>query len=209
MPEHYENSVWTYKVQKEEMKKRENEKGLKEKTENFNERNTHMIKTFNQYKSKKVVCVGRKMKKKIKDVVKKVVGISMLTAAVLSAVPTAVYAVFGVPSSWSGHAATPGSTISSGVEQKATTSSVMVQYSSGGSQFMGASVWASQAPAGSYSDVTFYTTQHPIYYVYKDSSSYLEVLNLAYETYGICYVKTKYVATASGNHSGSWVPDVS
>lgn len=140
---------------------------------------------------------------------KKILGTSMLVTAILTAVPMITYGFTGTIYNWSGYVATPGSSVYSGSVSKVTSSSVMVQYSAGSSEFVGASVLASLNESGSYSDVTLYTTAHPNYNVYKNSSSYVEVLNLAYETYGQCYVKTRYVTTTAGNHAGRWAADVS
>lgn len=148
------------------------------------------------------------MKKSVKNVVKKFIGIGMLSAAIVSAVPMLAHGISLDPESWTGDVATPGSAIYSSPDSKVTSSSVMVLYTYGGSEFVGASVLASQNAGGSYSDVTLYTSAHPNYYIYKNTSSYIEVLNLAYETYGSCYVKTKYITTAAGYHAGKWASDV-
>lgn len=148
------------------------------------------------------------MKKSVKNVVKKLIGIGMLSAAIVSAVPLMAHGISGSPIGWTGDVATPGSAIYTSPTSKVTASSVMVLYTYGGSEFIGASVLASQNVGGSYSDVTLYTSAHPNYYIYKDTSSYIEVLNLAYETYGKCYVKTKYITTSAGYHAGNWMSDV-
>lgn len=148
------------------------------------------------------------MKKNFKFLVKKLVGVSMLSAAILSAVPIIAHGITGTTYSWTGDVATPGSSIYASPISKVTTSSVMVLYTYGGSEFVGASVLASQSVEGSYTDVTLYTNAHPNYYIDKNTSSYVEVLNLAYETYGKCYVKTRFVTTAAGYHAGKWAADV-
>lgn len=148
------------------------------------------------------------MKKSVKNVVKKFIGIGMLSAAIVSAAPLLAYGLTGSPISWTGDVATPGSAIYSSTDTKVTASSLMVLYTYGGSEFIGASVLASQSLGGSYRDVTLYTSAHPNYYIYKNTSSYVEVLNLAYETYGKCYVKMKYITTSAGYHAGNWMSDV-
>ena len=104
---------------------------------------------------------------------KKILGTSMLVTAILTAVPMITYGFTGTIYNWSGYVATPGSSVYSGSVSKVTSSSVMVQYSAGSSEFVGASVLASLNESGSYSDVTLYTTAHPNYNVYKNSSSYV------------------------------------
>lgn len=144
------------------------------------------------------------MKRNIREAVKKVIGVSMLSVAVLSTISMMTYAAnFG----WSGYAAAPGSTIEPDPQSKLTTSSVIVNYSGGSSDVIGVSIWASWKFTN-FTDVTLYTAAHPSYYLNRDSSYYAEVLNTAHEQYGDCYVKPKFVASAAGNHAGRWRPDV-
>lgn len=142
------------------------------------------------------------MRKKVKEISTKVVSAAVLSLALLSAIPAIAFAG---NSTWKGFAQTPGSAITTNALQKNTNSSVIVNYSAGSSDFVGVNVLARNA-SGTYEDCTYYTSSYPIYYAYK-GNSYVDVLNLAYETHGPCFVKVKFIATASGNHGGHWRPD--
>lgn len=125
----------------------------------------------------------------------------LAVATVLSAMP-----VFGATNyNWSGYASTPGSSIVTGEITKRTDSSVIVNYSSGSSEFMGVTVLAKTN--GSWHDCTYYSSSHPIYYAYKGASNYVDVLNNVHEDHGDCPTKANFVATSAGNHSGKWRPD--
>lgn len=125
----------------------------------------------------------------------------IVAATFFSAIP-----VFGATNyNWSGNAQTPGSSIWTGERTKSTDSSVIVNYSSGSSEFLSVTVYA--RVNGSLKDCTYYNSSYPVYYAYKGTSNYVDVLNTVYESYGECNTTAKFVTSSTGNHSGKWRPD--
>lgn len=145
------------------------------------------------------------MRKKVtkSTMIKKITTAVMLSLTIFSAIP--VFAGTG-NYSWFGYAQTPGSSIRTGTRTKETDSSVIANYSDGSSEFMGVTVLVKDKN-GSWDDCTYYTSSHPIYYAYKGTSNYIDVLNTAYEENGRCTVAARFTATTAGNHSGKWRPD--
>ena len=125
----------------------------------------------------------------------------IVAATFFSAIP-----VFGATNNiWSGNAQTPGSSIWTDEIMKTTTSSVIANYSEGGSEFLSVTVYA--RVNGSLQNCTYYSNSHPAYYAYKGSSNYIEVLNTVYERYGKCNTTCRFVTSTAGRHSGKWRPD--
>lgn len=125
----------------------------------------------------------------------------IVAATFFSAIP-----VFGATNiNWSGNAQTPGESIWTGERKKTTDSSVIANYSEGGSEFLSVTVYA--RVNGSLQNCTYYSNSHPAYYAYKGSSNYIDVLNTVYERYGERYITCRFVTSTAGNHSGKWRPD--
>lgn len=116
---------------------------------------------------------------------------------------------FGANSDWVATASTSGAIIQTGYSSKLTTSSVIANYSKGGSSILYAKVYAHwHMDTNSYTDVTYYNSSHPNYPVPKSTTTFVDVLNTAHETYGDCHVQLRFQTNASGTHSGKWRPDV-
>lgn len=136
---------------------------------------------------------------------KRIISKASITAIVVATF-FSVLPVFGATNySWSGYAQTPGSSIRTDERTKQTDSSVIANYTSGSSSFMGVTVLAKVN--GSWRDCTYYSNSHPIYYAYKGASNYIDVLNTVNESYGNCTTCANFVATSAGSHSGKWRPD--
>lgn len=137
------------------------------------------------------------MKKKIS----KVSLAAIAAATILSAMP-----VLGATNTaWSGNVATPGSSIRTGARTKTTTSSVIANYSSGPSAQMTVEVLVEVNSA--WKNCTYYSAKQTPYIAAKGINNYIEVKNLAVETYGRSAVKAQFTALNAGTHSGKWRPD--
>lgn len=133
----------------------------------------------------------------------KVYAAAIVVAMAITSVP--VFAATNY--SWSGYAQTPGTSISTDARTKNTSSSVIANYSSGSSDFVGVTV--SAKVGSSWVNCTYYNNSHPIYYAYKGTSNYIDVLNTVSESYGTPRsVRANFTATSAGSHSGKWRPDV-
>ena len=139
-----------------------------------------------------------------KSFLKKMSNIAVLGISIISLVPMIAY---GANKTWSGYAATPGSSIYTESCSKVTTSSVIANYSSGSSDSVGAMVEASLSYSN-FKDVTYYNVNHKSYNIAKNSAGYVEILNIAHETFGDCMTRVRYVTSSAGNHRGWWRPDI-
>lgn len=140
------------------------------------------------------------MKKKIRF--KKVVAGIALSLAMLA---TVIPAMGATNKLWYGAASTSGSSIIATRLRKTTDSSVIVNYSNGPSSQMAVNILA--YVNGAWDDCTYYTSSRPIYIVYENANSYIDVYNTAYEEHGACAVAPKFTATSAGYHEGNWRPD--
>ena len=144
------------------------------------------------------------MRKKFK--LNKIIGSIMAIMCVGSVLPTIAWGATNY--TWTATASTSGATIQTEYRTKLTTSSVIANYSSGGSTELYAKVYAHwHLDTSRYTDVTYYSSSHPNYRIPKSYVTYVDVLNTAHETYGDCNVQLRFQTNASGTHSGKWRPD--
>jgi hypothetical protein len=146
-------------------------------------------------------------KQRIKKIGSKIIGMMLPAFTVGSTISMVTYGS-SKDIDWVATASTSGVTISTGIHSKLTTSSVFANYSSGNSSVLYATVWANWGTdTSTYTNVTLYTSAHPNYKLSKSSTTYVDILNTAHETYGDCYTQVRFTTNASGTHSGKWRPD--